>query len=78
MKTRYKKNQEKREDEIAAYVATLMAEPKAMKTAVEIKAMVKFSIYSRSTVWNICNRVAKRNQPANQQAQPATIWQPKS
>lgn len=66
MKTAYRVKKEKREAAIYAEYVRLMDAPGAMQTAVEAALMKKHHIHARSTIWQICQRVAKRQttQPA--------------
>lgn len=60
--TKFQLERIEREQEISNEYDSLLSEPGAMKTPVEEFLMRKYNIHSRSTIWLIRKRVAKRNE----------------
>jgi len=56
----YKEKKEEREDQIVEYYTSLRFSGLSVEDAT-LLVMDKFSIFSRTTVWSIRNRVEKRN-----------------
>ena len=69
IKTAYQAEKQEREKALYQERKELLATPGAMITAVDDVLCAKYGIHSRSTIWSIVNRVEKKQNQTQENAQ---------